>query len=567
MKASLQSFLTSYLVGCSKYNITPNNLNIPGAVEILAINGLHDSYYIPLASKSLTGLHQFSDVIYKKDLSKISFEDFVNEICLLEDANQENSQLFQKRVLASQEVMKDLTLKKESLLKSIFSLNDLSFKSTEQGLILGHYSHPYPKLQEHSAQKVNLEEELSLKWHLVHKSILHLESSKYFSLDVIQDQLQALYKCECLDETLVPTDYMLFPIHPVQHESLVNNPEIRKYFDDGLIKSLENCLPLSKWIPTTSMRTIYNEKAQWMLKFSLGVRLTNSIRTLQENEVKRGMQLHEVLTSANKKGIFTHEESPLHIIHEPIFMALKDKDGCILKSTIVVLRENPFYKKNSNLICLATLNQEFPSENRSLLTKIVEVISTNKNISYTEAAQNWFQSFISQVVCPLVSLQGKHGIYLGAHQQNLILELDAHYYPIKAYYRDCQGTGYSQYGHEKFKNEAESLQKPNGNVLPVEFANSLMGYYLFINTTLFTLKTIAMGDLELEKSLIKIFTRGLERLNDLNDKSFIEYALKSKFFHIKDNFECCLKNINENTMANPLEIYKKFANPFCQDNL
>lgn len=564
MKASLQSFLTSYLVGCSRYNIVPNNLSIPNANEILV---LHDSYYIPLASKSLTGLYEFADVIYKKDLSKISFEKFVNETCVLEDISQENSELFQQRVLASQNVMRDLVVKKDALLKNIFSLKDLSFKSTEQGLILGHYSHPYPKLQEHSIQNVDLEDELNLKWHFVHESLLHTESSKYFSPELIQAQLKTLYQCEYIDKTEAPSGYRLFPIHPLQLESLINNPDIKKHFDNGLIRPLGISSPLSKWIPTTSMRTIYNEKAKWMLKFSLGVRLTNSIRTLQENEVKRGMQLHEVLTSAYRKGIFSDEDSSLQIIHEPIFMALKDKDGNILKSTIVVLRENPFYEKNSNVVCLATLNQEFPEEKKSLLNKIVEVIAVNENLSYSFAAKNWFQAFISQVVCPLVSLQGTHGIYLGAHQQNLVLELDTRYYPVKAYYRDCQGTGYSQYGYEKFKNEADSLQIPNGNVLPVEFANSLMGYYLFINTTLFTIKTIAMGDLELERSLITVFVKGLENLNDLNDKSFIDYALKSKSFLIKDNFMCCLKNINENTMANPLDIYKNFANPFHQDNL
>ena len=43
------------------------------------------------------------------------------------------------------------------------------------------------------------------------------------------------------------------------------------------------------WLPTSSSRSLYSETNSDMIKFSLSVRLTNSVRTLSVKEVKRGM--------------------------------------------------------------------------------------------------------------------------------------------------------------------------------------------------------------------------------------------------------------------------------------
>ncbi len=559
MKTGLQSFLTSYLIGCKNQRILANSLTFSSAPYMLV---LHDIFYIPVLAKSLTGFHTFGESIFKRtaNFNELSFQEFIEEICICEDANQEDSKIFLQRVLAGQKVMIDLAKTKKDLLENIITLKDLSFKTTEQALIHGHFAHPYPKLQEHESSESHLENELNLKWHLAHKSILHIESSKHFSIESIRSHLKKIYKCEIDSNEAHADDYFPFPIHPLQYETLMSDACVKSYFEQGLIKPLASKSSLSSWIPTTSLRTIYNENAEWMLKFSLGVRLTNSIRTLQENEVKRGMQMHEVLAAAKTQGLLNEEDlRSLQIIHEPIFLALKDATGSILKSTIVVLRENVFYKNSERTICLATLNQN------SLLVKILESISLDSDLAHVSL--KWFDAFMDKIICPFIILQARHGIYLGAHQQNLIIALDENYFPSKVYYRDCQGTGYSEYGYEKFKAEALSLQTPNGNVLPVDFANSLMGYYLFINSTLFTIKTIANGNLILERSLIKAFVIKIKSLKGLHDDSFIKYVLESESFLIKDNFECCLKNINENTMSNPLDIYKVFNNPFLQENL
>ena len=525
MNQALQSFITSYLLGCSNKRIVNNKLV------------LHDRYTIDIEYLSYTGFHTYSENIQDNGNS-ISFLDLVKGLASLEDINEDNLNLFCHRVEASALNQLNLTESRKNLLEKFSQLKDFSFKTTEQTLVSGHYSHPYPKLLEGELETDFVNEEMQLQWCLIHKDILHIEKSPSFDID-LQKELSLLSGLDHYQ------DFILFPFHPYQFESLQQTEWMKNYLSKSLITKAESQYRM--WTPTTSLRTLYNQHSNWMLKFSLNVRLTNSIRILQSNEVKRGMQLHEVFNSQEKL-------TTLQILHEPAYLALKNEQGEILKETIVVLRDSPFKNVDEKIISLATLNP--------VVTSVIKQIASLEGRSYVETAHRWFTAFLEKAVFPFVYLQAQHGIYLGAHQQNLILKLDECFNPVQSFFRDCQGTGYSQMGFEKFKANVSTLNTPNGNVLPIEFANTLMGYYLFINTTLYTIKSIAQGNQELEIELIKLFNAGIQKLDNIKDSSFIDYVLNSKTFFIKDNYECCVKNINENTMNNPLDIYKQFDNPF-----
>lgn len=528
MKHAIQSFLTSYLLGCQNQHIENNKLF------------LHDRFSIEIEAFSETSFHTFSERI-EDNGRPISFSELVRALVSLEDISEEKSNLFCQRVEASINNLNSLTAAKKNLISAVSNLSDLSFKATEQTLISGHYSHPYPKLLEGDLATEVVKDEMRLQWCLVHKDILHVEKSPAFKAD-IQRELSHL-----ADQSLEQEDYYLFPFHPYQFEVLQFSEWMKTYIKKGLIQKID-CAE-KRWIPTTSLRTLYNQDSQWMLKFSLSVRLTNSIRTLQINEVKRGMQLHEVFSLEDQLSTLT-------ILHEPAYLSLKNENNEILKETIVVLRDNPFQTAEDKIISLATLNP--------IIQSLIKKISLTEKINHKEASRKWFSVFLNTAILPFVTLQARHGIYLGAHQQNLILKLDDNYYPTKAFYRDCQGTGYSQMGFEKFKDKVSTLNSPNGNILTKDFANILMGYYLFINSTLFTIKSIANGDRNLEIKLINEFNTRLQQQTLVLDKSFINYVLYSDFFYVKDNYECCLQNINENTMSDPLALYKKFKNPYLK---
>lgn len=50
-------------------------------------------------------------------------------------------------------------------------------------------------------------------------------------------------------------------------------------------------------------RSLYSETNSDMIKFSLSVRLTNSVRTLSVKEVKRGMRLAGLAKTARWQGL------------------------------------------------------------------------------------------------------------------------------------------------------------------------------------------------------------------------------------------------------------------------
>lgn len=506
MKQALQSFLTSYLLGCKNKKISENSVV------------LHDRFSISVEHFSETGFHTFSDDI-KDNGRPISFFEFVDELTKMEAVDEEARALFNQRVRASAQTTKNILDSK--LVK--LSPKNLSFKTTEQSLVFGHFSHPYPKLMEGPGTPENIYQPVQLQWCFVKKDLLYIERSKAFSEENLFEAL------ETLAGEMATCDHVLFPFHPYQFHTL----ELKDYVDSGSILPLKT--EEKEWIPTTSVRSLYNENENWMLKFSLNLRLTNSIRTLQMIEVRRGLQLHEV---------FQSPEKTLTILHEPAFMALKKRDGSLWQETIVILRENPFKTQTEKVISLATLNQSNPESGTPFIHELIKNTSPEK----------WFNSFLETTILPFISLQAVHGVYLGAHQQNIILKLDDDYYPIHTYYRDCQGTGFSKH--------AAQLSISRETILDSDFANRLMGYYLFINSTLFTIKSIAHGNREIEKNLIELFVTKVKNLDGVKDHSFIDYVLKSETFLIKDNYICCLKNINENTMSNPLDIYINFPNPF-----
>ncbi|WP_215534238.1 IucA/IucC family protein, partial [Escherichia coli] len=68
----------------------------------------------------------------------------------------------------------------------------------------------------------------------------------------------------------------LFPLHPWKGEYLLQQVWCQALVAKGLIKDLGEAG--TSWLPTTSSRSLYCATSRDMIKFSLSVRLTNSIR-------------------------------------------------------------------------------------------------------------------------------------------------------------------------------------------------------------------------------------------------------------------------------------------------
>lgn len=528
---SLTPLLNSLLLEWKNYS-----LNWP----YLYLGDHHKNLKIELKKISKIGHHQYTGNVYC-DEKKVDYDKFLTTLADIISIH--DKQQFIERVNQSKFCIEEAL----SLNINHFKRIKTTFKHTETALFVGHSLHPAPKSRSEFSKNdlINFSPEhggcFKISWFKIHRSIYYQERSNYFNDHHWSGLLSSFNQEE---------EFFLHPVHPWQKQNILQIAEIKKYLQEGLIIDLgeDNTI----WTPTSSVRTVYNENAPYMIKFSLDVKMTNSIRHLLPHELKRGIQIDEVCKDSSLKGFFT-KFPHFSIIQEPLYAGILNENHSPLIQTLVMLRENPF--RSSDEVCvMATLTQPHVTDGESILKEII----TQSKLSPEE----WFRLFLEEAISPILYLEGVYGILLGAHQQNLILKLTEGK-PTGAYFRDCHGTGFDGRRTLALRENVESIDINNGNVLDKEISHYLFGYYLIINTVLNTIAAISYQFNVKEEFLLGIFRDYLEDLKMQQDidPSFINYLLHSDKLKHKGNFFCTIKNINENTSHNPLDIYTEIINP------
>jgi N2-citryl-N6-acetyl-N6-hydroxylysine synthase len=522
---------------------------------------------IPLKKYSLLGRHHYQGQYFLEEYSgaqtELTFENLIQKICqqLAPGFGTTDAQMddFLARVNNS---VRNIELSLSQRSDDIQALYECpaDFKAAEQGLFIGHTFHPTPKSRsefsdaDYNRYSPEMGGHFALEWWLVKPEIFFQKHSLGFQdLNWLNDLFIQEMGSDKLKIGFVP-----FPIHPWQKNFILKHPDVAQYLSDGSI--LELGFATDEWFPTSSLRTIYSAKANYQLKFSMNVRLTNSIRHLLVKELDRGLQVHDVFS--HKLGQEFSDHNPqFEVIHEPVYAALKDKQGTPIQISLMMGRFNPF-KESSQAIVLATLTQDHPQFEQNLIQNYIEKYAAAESTDLNTASKLWFIEFLIIALRPLIKAQSDYGILLGSHQQNMILEIRDDR-PFKSYFRDCNGTGYSGMGFKLFHSEVASLIKENGNILEGEEANYLFGYYIIINTTFNVISSIAHSGWISEEELIICLRNFLQDLKKENpkDSSFLDYLLNREALMHKGNFFCSFKDINENTESNPLSIYTEIPNP------
>jgi len=446
------------------------------------------------------------------------------------------------------------------------SLGDPSvdvFQETEQGLFYGHNFHPHPK----SREGMTLDDfktyapegrgTFALVWCEVDPEILYSDS--------VDENEKNHYSLLQSQHDLKPSKSLLC-FHPFQFEYLKSNHTLfQNYLETNRVRLLTS-KPL-KWKATTSMRSIYNNQSALMLKFSLSLRLTNSVRVLTKREALRGLQVKRVFST--ERAVSLLEKYPdFKILYEPAVRALIDSSGDLIPECIVVSRDNAFIEQSDRgVYSLAVLAQKTPDAKQTVLGKVLKTQAEASQVELKIVALNWYRQFLKKGIEPFLAIQSSLGVWLGAHQQNLILKLSGEGEIEKVFFRDCQGTGYAKWSYDYFVSHQTGLNYENGNILSGEMGNSLFSYYLFINSVLNCISALSFNTGLSEEKLIietqKFLVEFLESdLPQKTDRTCLNYLLSSHFLWQKGNFLCSLKNLNENTEANPFALYTKMPNLF-----
>ncbi len=484
---------------------------------------------------SLVGMHEYSDFITYHQYSQKREISFLEAAGLIYEGNQNLISRLQNSIDNMQK-----------MIEANRTCLEFEFLQAEQSLLIGHNMHPNPKSRIGFANddlelygpefRANFE----LDWVLVKNELIWEERSNTFGDKNWQQEFYSVP---------VPEGFTPLPVHPWQKKILFSHSDIKTYLDKKQI--LEGSRVKTKWSSTSSMRSLYAYGHSYMLKFSMSVQMTNSIRHLQEKEVIRGMLIHDALSTKTGRS-FSMRFPHFKIMHEPSCLGIKNFEGEVIPETIVLLRENPFCETTKNAVMLSTLNQDHPLHGFSLLRTCLS----------KHTAQVWFQKFVEEAILPLLIAQADYGVMLGAHQQNLVIALD-NGLPSGAWFRDCQGTGFSDLAVSEFFNELNDKERFLPHVIPNEAAKVMFSYYLIINSLMSTINAVARASNTSEEVLIEDFIKKLiEIKSSVKDPMVINYLLESSELQQKGNFRCSVLSINENTTESPLAIYNTFKNPF-----
>ncbi len=229
----------------------------------------------------------------------------------------------------------------------LWSAAPLTFPDTEQALLLGHLVHPTPKsrgeLGAVERQRFSPETggRFALRWLAVDRDLVRHGSA----LDTPAPELAAalLRDDPAVDQAALQAtreavggDRILLPAHPYEADRLAADPLTADLFDTGAV------VDLGAWgapfLPTTSVRTVYRADAPWQLKFSLHVRVTNSMRVTLPKELDRAVEAAALARTV--VGARTREAAPHFVlVQDPAYLTLA-RDGEVLNGFSVLLREN-----------------------------------------------------------------------------------------------------------------------------------------------------------------------------------------------------------------------------------
>ncbi|WP_282607870.1 IucA/IucC family siderophore biosynthesis protein [Pelagibius sp. Alg239-R121] len=587
---SISAFLNALLREYSNWTVhrrTPPRPDILSSGEkaadagllALPLTSLGMTVFIGLKYCSRAGRHSFSpplllgatrDTAHPIDLLSLAVlisheEDIVGAV------SPAVRNLFLSRLLDSMHSLSDSIEFRNNDLLRLFK-EPLTFIESEQSLLLGHPVHPTPKShdeltdEEVRALTPEFATSFPLRWMLVHRHRLDAEGTNDLPLrQALEDLIASDFEFPEHALTLIENapQHLPMPMHPWQVKHLLSQPKIRAMLANGDLIDLGEVGSVFK--PTSSVRSIYNANAPYMLKFSLSVRLTNSVRVLLPKEWERGKQIHRLFSTPLWQEI-SDRFPTFGILSEPIHMALRDDNGETIRESAVLFRQNPFRGDAvTNTEVLAGLCQDHPHGENSRLAELIHRLSQREEKSPENLALQWFNRFLEVAIGPFLQIHADYGLLFGAHQQNTVLVLENDY-PSRVYYRDCQGTGHSSSAHDTLKQFLPEIGGNAQNTVDDDLGHRLFGYYLIVNNVFNVIASLAQTRLVEEATLfvlLREFLVGLRR-NGLRDPSFVNKLIDEPVIWSKGNFLTCLRDINESHEGeDQLAVYVPMPNPIA----
>ncbi|QBM18979.1 hypothetical protein MARI_31220 [Marinobacter sp. JH2] len=439
-------------------------------------------------------------------------------------------------------------------------LHQNGFLEAEQSLLFGHASHPTPKSRQgmpewqQDAYAPELTNRFQLHYFMVHKSCVEEDSAT-----ALPASTMAEFLIKGGHPTLnLPDDHVLIPAHPLQAQWLLLQPPVQSAVEDGVIHPLGALGP--EFSATSSVRTLYSEQADWMLKFSIPVKVTNSLRVNKVPELRAGVVMARLIQQTG----FAENEPAFRILQDPAYLTVK-LPGQAESGFEVIFRENPF-PKGHGVISLAALTQDpLPGRNSRLLS-LIEGVALNENRSLASVSRDWFQHYLACAIAPALRLYDEYGIALEAHQQNSLLDIRGGY-PDAYYYRDNQG-----YYLSESRRESLTALCPDVRDTPELFYRDAMirdrfCYYLIVNQLFSVIARFGADGLVSEAVLLRQLRGFLQAERGRLDgpaRPLVAMLLEDSCLPYKGNLLTRVHDVDELNAELEMAVYTSIPNPLCR---
>ena len=401
---------------------------------------------------------------------------------------------------------------------------------------------------------------IKLKWYQVELPLIeHKSASTASQSKTIQDL--AKWENEDIQEQIKPV-LGLVVLHPIQETQLKKDPKFQSLLAAGRIEKIDKLVKTG--LQPSSLRTLYAPSAPFQLKFSLAVKLTNSMRYLSVSEANRGLQFYDAFHHDYLKD-FAKRNPSFEIIFEPSYVGIKSTDEDVFKDSLVSFRENDWDSHTKGLGTVASLTQVVNDAGESMLTMAADKYALTSKLTSQSAYKRFFHGILDCFFMPVLDLAINFGVYGSAHAQNAILQFEDNF-PKRCFFRDCQGTWYNPPVHEKLKNDIPALNDPNCLVIDKERSAPLFTYYIVINAGFNLITALAKTGVVTEKTLVDQFVDRLEVVASHNPHPLFDYLLRKEKWSYKGNFMCTLDNLDEVSQSDPLRIYSDIKNPLYRES-
>mgnify|MGYP006352624907 FL=1 len=536
----------------------------------LPLSLIQAQLFVPLSYVSRVGRHRIAALpqIFQKG-QKLNFSAAAMVSLLLEELVQQSegrvdaASLVERWIQSRDALQQFLNIRAEDF--DALVQVEQGFIASEQALILGHSMHPAPKSRtgfvHEDWQKYSPEAcgQTQLHYWLVAPEYIAEGTAleQVFSIQLKQEIKWHLSESE-LETLAAYAHYKLLPLHPWQARYL----QSKVWFKSLKAKLKIIDLGEKAWIfsPTTSVRTLASFNAPWMLKPSLSVMITNSIRVNLAKECHRGEMTHRLWHSELGQSIL--KQCPtLKAVNDPAWIALQ-LDGEIIDETICIVRDQPFTPEQQ-VTCIASLCQDHPVEERNRFNALFDQIASQQKLNdKAQIAHDWFKTFLNISLSPLMYVYHRYGMAFESHQQNVLVELKDGW-PQWLWLRDNQGFYYIEEFAGEILQQFPELHDKAHAVGSKTFVDERFSYYFFGNTLFGIINAIGATGFVSEQDLLSALQQHLfDLLKHYPQSSLIQSLLYQPTLPYKGNLLTRLYELDE--LIAPVEnqsVYIQLANP------